>query len=215
MNSLANNVAATSSQAAFLLDSIRATFSLSGGVEEDHRQLTVLEDETSRSLVLIERLLSELSQDLSRQTNYLASERNDLSALSTAVKEGEFYGASLANRTYGAPEPPSAGGGEAMVGSRQPLVVIRFDGEDVAYRQALYDAVSRALERRPQAAFEVVGVAPRGGGAEAPLDRSRVRRRAEEVTRALMELGLSPARVALSATSSADVAGNEVHVYVR
>ena len=50
---------------------------------------------------------------------------------------------------------------EAMIrtGARRPLVVIRFDRANVPYEQALYTAVSRALERRPQALFDLVAVA--------------------------------------------------------
>lgn len=216
MNSLSNDVASTSRLASFLLESVQAAYGLSGAVEEDHRQLQVLEDETNRTVVLIDRLLNELSQDLSRQTNYLASERANLSTLAVAIKNGEFYGGSLANRAYGGP-PPETGGpsGAAMVGQRQPLVVVRFDGSDVQYKQALYNAVSRALDRRPQAAFDVVAVAPAGGGAERQLDRAKVRRRAEEVMRALMDLGLPPERLSLAATTSQSVSVNEVHVYVR
>ena len=47
-------------------------------------------------------------------------------------------------------------------GDDRPLVVIRFDRRNVKY-QVLYDAVSRALERRPNARFELVAVSPRAG----------------------------------------------------
>ncbi|NIR46585.1 MAG: hypothetical protein GWM93_14610, partial [Gemmatimonadetes bacterium] len=63
MNSLANEVSADSAMASFLLQSVRAAYGLSGAIEEDHRQLAILEDETNRTVVLIDRLLNELSDD--------------------------------------------------------------------------------------------------------------------------------------------------------
>jgi len=45
MNKLATDVAGTSTKAAFLSESSRATRGVAGAVDEDHRQLSVLEDE--------------------------------------------------------------------------------------------------------------------------------------------------------------------------
>src|ERR1041385_5413745 len=92
MNSLANEVASASSLAAYLLEAARATYGLSGAIDEDHRQLGVLEDETNRTVVLIDRLLHELSDDISRQTAYVGNERANLTTLALAIKNGELYG---------------------------------------------------------------------------------------------------------------------------
>jgi len=170
MNSLANEVAADSSMSAFLLESARATYGLAGAIDEDHRQLAVLEDETNKTVVLIDRLLNELSEDVSRQTAYVGNERRNLSTLSLAIKNGELYGASLSNRAFYSAAPlsstaPSARGTSFAADNRRPLVVIRFDRPDVPYQQALYTAVSRALERRPEAAFDIVAVSPNSGSA--------------------------------------------------
>ena len=72
MNSLSNDAGAEASVAGYLLDSVRATFTLSGAVDEDHVQLRALEDEVNQSVVTIDRLLNELSDDLNRQTSHLA-----------------------------------------------------------------------------------------------------------------------------------------------
>jgi hypothetical protein len=218
MNELANRASSTSALAAFLLDSVEASYSLSGAIEKDHEQLKVLEDATNRTVVLVDRLLNELSEDVARQNDYLQRERSNLSTLSLAVKNGEFYGRSLANQAYGQPAPPEPAQGDpaSKVGSQQPLVVIRFDSKDVQYEKPLYNAVSRALDRRPQAAFDVVAVAPQSNQqAETSLNRAKVRRYAERVLRSLNEMGLPPNRVRLSATTSANVQANQVQVYVR
>lgn len=98
MNQLATEVASDSAMAAYLLDSVRAAFNLQGAVEEDHRQLRILEDETNQNVVLIERLLSELSSDVSRQQQYLANEKSNINTLAVAVQNGQLYGTSLGNR---------------------------------------------------------------------------------------------------------------------
>jgi hypothetical protein len=216
LSSLSNETSSDSALAAFILDSIRAAYRMSGAIDEDHRQLAVLEDETNRTVVLIDRVLNEVTQDVARQTAYLTAERGNLTALSLSVKNGELLGPSLANRAYAS---ASGEGGRAaaappLADGRQPLVVIRFDRPDVPYQQALYNAVSRALERRPQANFDLVAVSASGEAGAAALSQNQSRRNAERVMRSLTEMGLPAARVNLSATS-AQVATNEVHLYVR
>ncbi len=221
MNSLANSVAADSAMVSYLLETTRATYGLQGAIDEDHRQLAILEDETNRTLVLIDRLLNELSEDISRQTAYVGNERRSLTAISLAIKNGEYYGQSLTSRAYLSAAPltsaaPASGSGGFAATNRRPLVVIRFDRADVPYQQALYNAVSRALERRPQAAFELVAVTPsQGTPADNALNASKAKRHADDVLRTLTEMGLPANRVNLSSTTSAEAATNEVHIYVQ
>jgi hypothetical protein len=106
--------------------------------------------------------------------------------------------------------------GAAESGGRKPLVVIRFRRQNVAYEDALYNAVSRALERRPGAVFDVVAVAPVASSSSQVAVNSRAAKRdAESVLHTLTDMGLPAERVALSATTSANVASNEVEIYVR
>lgn len=220
MNTLANSVAATSTLSAYLLETTRAAYGLSGAVDEDHRQLAILEDEVNRTVVLIDRLLNELSEDVSRQTSYLGAERTNLTTLALAIKNGELLGSSLGNRAY-ASSAPSASTGFAPssaigAGARRPLVVIRFDRAQVDYEQPLYNAVSRALQRRPNATFDLVAVAPNSGNAaRSALDGNQSKRNAERVLRSLSDMGLPLDRVHLSALSSNTASTNEVHLYVR
>lgn len=221
MNSLANKVASDSSTASYLLETVRATYGLSGAVDEDHRQLAVLEDEVNRTVVLIDRLLNELSEDINRQSAYVGNERKNLTTLSLAIKNGELLGSSLANRAYDVqPYQPRPNYGRvpmaAQTGQRRPLVVIRFDRPNVDYEQALYDAVRRALERRPGASFDVVAVAPNeGSAAQAARAANKARQNAERVLRSLTSMGLPASRVTLSAGTSNEAQTNEVHIYVR
>jgi hypothetical protein len=218
MDKLSNDAANDAGLSAWLLDSVRATFALSGAVDEDHRQLRVLEDEVNRTVVLIDRLLNELSEDISRQTTYVSNERRNITTMSLAVKNGELYGTSLVNRAFAQAQSLASAAAQAS-GPRpgdRPLVVIRFDRPDIPYQQALYNAVSRALERKPNASFDLVAVSPKhGSAARSALNTTQTKRNAEAVLRTLADMGLPANRVKLSAMSSPDVESNEVHIFVR
>ncbi len=221
MNSLANLVAADASMSAWLLESARATYGLAGAIDEDHRQLAILEDETNRTVVLIDRLLNELSEDISRQTSYVGNERRNLTVTSLAVKNGELFGPALGNRAFASaatfPAQVSAVPAPAFSpGSRRPLVVIRFDRADVPYQQSLYTAVARTVERRPDAAFDLVAVTPGGGTpAQVASNSTKSKRHAEEVLRTLTDMGFPPDRVRLSSITNPQAVTNEVHLYIR
>lgn len=219
LNTLSNQTATDSSLAAYILESAKAAYGLQGAVDEDHRQLGQLESDVNRSTILIDRLLNSISEDISRQSTYVGNERNNLVALSLAIKNGELYGQSLANRSFATPATATAAPRTPVTRSaleRKPLVIIRFDRPNVAYEQALYSAVSRALERRPSAAFDLVAVAPNSGSAaQVTLNSDASKRNAENVLRSLTNMGLPADRVSLSATTSAGVQSNEVQIYVR
>lgn len=216
MNALASEVDSTATLGAYLLQSIPATFRLSGAVDEDHAQLEILEDETNQTVVLVDRLESELTEDIARQSAYLTTERANLTATSVAIRNGEYVGVSLANRAYGVPAPPPPQGAAPMVGRARPLVVIRFDQPNVNYEPALFSAVSAALERKPNAGFDLVAVAPGSGPAgEVNLAAQQARKNAEKVLRSLTDMGLPADRVSLSSVTNPPATVGEVHVYVR
>lgn len=218
LSNLGNQVASDSAMSTYLLQAIKSTYSLSGAIDEDHRQLAVLEDETAKTVVLIDRLLGELSQDVARQSNYIGSERTNLTALSAAIKQGELLGPALGTRAaYYAGNQQYAAAAAAPVATdgRTPLVVIRFDRADVPYQQALYNAVSQALARKPNAMFDVVAVAAGGSQAQTASNQNQARRNADRVLRSLADMGLPASRVNVTAGSNAQLAANEVQVFVR
>ncbi|HXP12360.1 MAG TPA: hypothetical protein VN795_01775 [Stellaceae bacterium] len=226
LNGVSTQAAADSSFAAYLLNATRSAFSLQGAVDEDHRQLTQIQGDVDTTTVQIDALLNALSDEIGRQSTYVANERDNLITLSQAIKNGQLYGPSLATRAFGpvtsAPLPPpgqpraAAARPQAAATAAGPLVVIRFDRPDVSYEQALYTAVSRALERKPSATFELVAVAPNAGNsAEVAVNANASKRNAENVMRSLTSMGLPADRVSLSATTSGDIQNNEVRVYVR
>ena len=223
LNTLANDVAAKAAMSAYLLESIRAAYGLSGAVDEDHRQLARVEDEVNRTIVLIDRLLGELNDTVMRQTSYANNERRHLTTLSLGIKNGQMFGPPLANSGfssnsayYAAPAAQGPVSGSALGSLRRPLVVIRFDRPDVPYKQALYSAISQVLGSRPSAAFDIVAyTANSGTPAQVVVKSNLSKRNAEQVFRSLSEMGLPGDRMTLSAAMSTSIQTNEVHVYVR
>jgi hypothetical protein len=215
LNSVSNNIAADAGVTTYLQDSVRATYRLSGAIDEDHRQLKALEDEVDRTIVAIDRLLGDANAAIDRQTAYVNNERRNLSQLALAVSSGQVYGPALSSPT-GAVGTSGLASAAGATPSGAPLVVIRFDRPDVPYRQALYTAVSQALDRRPAAMFDLVAVAPnRGSPSDVALAADTSRRYAEDVLRSLNEMGLPSDRITLSSVTSPDIAANEVRVFVR
>ncbi|MAH83908.1 MAG: hypothetical protein CBB68_06035 [Rhodospirillaceae bacterium TMED8] len=218
MNTLANAIGSSSTMSAFLSESAKSALTISGAVDEDHQQLAILEDEVNRTDVLIDRLSKEVAGDVRRQTNYVTTEQANLNLTSAGIKSGEIYGGSLLNVAMAS----ASGGLQVSAGpprttkNRRPLVVIRFDRNDVKYQRVLYNAVSRVLEKRADAVFDLVAVAPDSGGkARVALNSNKARRQAEGVLRSLIEMGLPPARVAIAAKTSSGTRINEVHLYIR
>ncbi|MEZ5667855.1 MAG: hypothetical protein R3F55_10555 [Alphaproteobacteria bacterium] len=107
--------------------------------------------------MLIDRLLTELTEDLGRQTAYLGRERDNLRVVSVAILNGEWFGNSLANAAYSA--TPAGVTAPVGIAASRPLLIIRFTGQSVDYDQALYTAALDVISVRPDAAFELVAVA--------------------------------------------------------
>jgi hypothetical protein len=194
-------------------DQITATFNVSGAVDEDHRQLSVLEDETNQTIVLIDRLLTEVSGSVQRQTAYVANERANLTVLNSAIKSGELYGADLGTSAMSA---SATGSGNMFAYSGTPLVVIRFDHRDVDYQQILYAALNQALQTRPGAAFAVVAVSPTRGTATAvQLAQTAAHRHAQEVMRTMTDMGVMASRLTAASATDPAATSSEVRVFVR
>jgi len=218
MIKISNDAADQAAFGQFLLNSVQATFGLSGEVEEDHRRLQVLEDQVYQNIVQIDRLMNDLAQDINRQTSFINNERQNLTTLSLAIKNGELYGTSLATRAFKQRNVIARAEATAQqpAPGERPLVIIRFDRPNVEFQQALYNAVSQALARKPDAVFNLVAVNPsQGMPSQVVLNSTQARRNAEQVLRTLAAMGVPSSRVSLLSSSSPDAASNEVHLYVR
>ncbi len=211
LSALGTEISNDSSNAHYVLDQISATMNVSGAVDEDHRQLSVLEDETNQTVILIDRLLRNVSDDVQRQTAYTANERANLTTLAGAIKNGELYGGDMGSPLLAASSASSVGsyGGT-------PLVVIRFDRNNVDYQQILYAALSQALQSRPGAGFSVVAVSPtRGTVTAVHLAQTAAKRHAQEVMRSITEMGVPASRLAVASSTDPNATASEVRVFVR
>jgi outer membrane protein OmpA-like peptidoglycan-associated protein len=111
------------------------------------------------------------------------------------------------------PVTPASG---VFASGGSPLVTIKFDHAGVKYQQVLYTALTEALQSRPAATFDVVGVAPaRGTAAAVQLSQSDARRKAREVMRSMGDMGVPQSRMGVSSASDSRLASSEVRVYVR
>jgi hypothetical protein len=237
LNNLANTVAGESSFSSYLLDSVRSTYSLSGGIDEDHRQLAILEDEVNRTIVLIDRLLREIREDVDRQGAYVGRERLNLNSLALAVGKGSFTPTvnSISSNIDGlgrqpaalafpannfapisplpsAPLPSiSAAAANATTATGLPFVIIRFDKPSVAYESELQASTQEILRRSATARFDVIAVAPLKQRGSNSLTSAL--KQAEAVKKALIRQGIVPDRISIGSKSSGSVLYNEVQVF--
>ncbi|TVQ83887.1 MAG: hypothetical protein EA357_04510 [Micavibrio sp.] len=220
---LANDIGNAASQAAFLLDSVRSTFGLSGAVEDDHKNLTALEDYVTQDTVRLNRILNVVNDEINRRNAYLRSERLNMQTLSVAIANGELYGQSMSSRLFSrvadtprGSDPSGDFGYQPEVPSRRPLVIIRFDRPNVQYQQPLYTALSQAMDRYPGAQFDIVSVAPETRNpAEQALASSNARRNGEDVLRTMTQMGVPTNRVNMGSDVRPGISSGEVHLYIR
>lgn len=230
LNAMAVEAANAASMGSFLLEACRSAYGLSGAVEEDHAALSQVEDQVNTTIVTIDRLLNEVNDAITRTAAYLSAERGNIRTLALAVTNGDYYGTSLASRPFSSapmmqPASYTAGPGPAPMGMSapaatpsgpRPLVKIKFDQPNVDYQQAVYMAVNEAMQKYPQARFELVAVNPTAGNAaQVAIESTRARRNAETVLRSLSQMGIDVNRIDLSNMQSAEAKSNEVHIYIR
>ncbi|HEY5208731.1 MAG TPA: hypothetical protein VIJ42_04710 [Stellaceae bacterium] len=234
LNALQAQVASDRALATYAIEEIKAGYTPGA----DRKQLDPLAAQANSDAALIRQLTQAIAGDEARQARYLTNERRNLAALSAGVKNGEMYSQTAAatparaapassqteTQTAAAPaatmspidtaaSPPRAAA--PTVAGRRPLVTIRFDRPDVPFEQALYTAISRALDRRPDALFDLVTVSPAAGNAgQVTVNADRAKRNAENVMRSLARMGLPANRLALSAVTSPTVRNGEVQIFV-
>ena len=219
---LSNDIANTASRGAFLHDSTRATFGLSGAVEDDHTNLTALEDMVNQDIVRINRMMNVVNDEINRRNAYLRTERLNMQTLSVAIANGELYGQSMSSRLFSRvadtsdERDPAASFNAAPVPAKRPLVIIRFDRPNVQYQQPLYTALSQAMEKYPGAQFDVVAVSPASRNpAEQALASSDARRNSEDVLRTMTQMGVPTNRISMGSETRPNIGATEVHLYIR
>ena len=233
LNQLSVDTANTASEGNFLLEEARSAFRIAGAVEEDHVKLAELEDSIANTMAIIERVMNSVSDDITRTSAYLSSERSNLRTLALGVTQGDLFGSSLANRPFsGAASyqpasytPDTAGVPSAApapvvnsqpLSSPRPLAKVSFDRPDVAYEQPVYAAVNEALQHYPKARFDLVAVhSTQGNAAQVAIESTKARRNAEKVLRSLTQMGIPTEQIDLAYSENPNITGNEVHLFVK
>ena len=210
LNQLATRVASDSAMTSYLLDSIKAAYGVSGAVDEDHRQLRNLENETNQTSILISSLLNEINADINRQQQYIETARNYIVDLSAAIKHGSYGVNNAPLNTMTVTSRPMAFSNREING--KPLFVAKFNKTDVKYHDGLKKAVSSAVSKKPSASFDVVAVSPANGN---QLSQSSARNNATAIFQEMMTMGVSADKISLSAKTSPDITASEVQIYVR
>ncbi|MEM6812575.1 MAG: hypothetical protein AAF549_08945 [Pseudomonadota bacterium] len=108
-----------------------------------------------------------------------------------------------------APPPPASY-------SPRPLAKIKFDRPNVNYEQPIYAAVQEALNRFPNARFELIAVHPTTGNtAQQAIESTRARRSAEKVLRTLTQFGVPLDQIDMSYAPNPEAETSEVHLFLR
>ena len=223
INLLNQKVNADAGVVALLKSTINKVLRLAGAIDQDHRQLEVLEDDVEKLEIDIARLINEITEEISRQAGFAKIENQNLLVMAVAIRNGEAMGTGILNRSFLAAQaladvgPPDQQLEVPKVNiSGLPLVVIRFDDPDINYEKTLFDAIGITVDKKPDANFGLVAVAPIGKNeAETRINSSKVKKYAERVLRSLVSFGLPSKKVALTAKTSGDVVVPEVHIYVQ
>ena len=223
INLLNQKVNADAGVVALLKSTLNKTLRLAGAIDQDHRQLEVLEDDTEKLEIDIARLINEITEEISRQAGFTKIENQNMLVMAVAIRNGEAMGTGILNRSFLAAQAlADAGAPDEQLAvprvkiSGLPLVVIRFDDPDIDYEKTLFDAIGTTVDKKPGANFGLVAVAPIGKNeGETRINSSKVKKYAERVLRSLVSFGLPSKKVALSAKTSGDVVVPEVHIYVQ
>ena len=223
INLLNQKVNADAGVVALLKGTLNKTLRLAGAIDQDHRQLEVLEDNTEKLEIDISRLINEITEEISRQAGFSKIENQNMLVMAVAIRNGEAMGTGILNRSFLAAQALAyAGPPDQQLDVPQvnitglPLVVIRFDDPDINYEKTLFDAIGTTVDKKPDATFGLVAVAPIGKNeGETRINSSKVKKYAERVLRSLVSFGLPSKKVALTAKTSGDVVVPEVHIYVQ
>ncbi len=213
LEGLSAKVTSDAAMTSYLLDSIRAAYSVSGAVDEDHRQLRILENETNQTTILINSLLGEVNSDVERQRQYIDTAKNHIVDLNEAIKIGS-YGVnnipfSAMNTTRAASYSPAA---SAAITAGKPLFTAKFNKNNVNYKDGLQQAVRQAKAAKPTVKFNIVAVTPASASS---LTKQSAQTHASTIFKEMIEMGVGADKISLSSKSSADANSAEVQIFVK
>ncbi len=211
LDQLSAKVAADTANTDYLVEAIRSAYSISGAVDEDHRQLRILENEAGQTSILMHSLLEEINSDILRQQQYVDTANNNIATLSDAIRIGSFgiNNAPMSRLPLVAPTANSsrALGNVATTVSGKPLFAVKFSSKDVNYKDGLKQAVGNAVAKKQNVIFDVVAINPIKGNPAQGY--------ASDVFQEIVNMGVSADRVNISAKTDAKTSTPAVMIFVR
>ncbi len=209
LSQLAQKVSSDTANTTYLSDSIRAAYNISGAVDEDHRQLRILEGETNQTSLIINSLLSEINSDVARQQQYIETAKNNIAALSNAIKVGSYGVSNVPLSSVNSGYAPVMSAPAATSG--KPLFSVKFNKSKVNYKDGLKQAVKSAQAKKPNVIFDVVAISPVGGS---QISTAAAKNNATLIFQDMIDMGVGADRINLSAKSG-NVTASEVQIFVR
>lgn len=215
LNQLSALVAADTANTDYLSESIRAAYSISGAVDEDHANLRTLENESNQTSVLMHSLLNELNGDVVRQQQYIDTANTNLAALNEAIKVGSFgvnnvnINARPVNRNLQSVALNKLSGAaevNASVNAR-PLFAVNFANKNVDYHAGLKQAVETAIAKKNNVVFEVV--------ANNPLKGTNAQEYATAIFQEIVGMGVSADRINIVSKTDVTATNPSVMVFVQ
>lgn len=229
INQLSNRVSSDIVMVKYIINSIKSSYKVTGAVDEDHAQLKILQGEAEKTQVVLNNMLNELNNDYASQQQYIDDANKAIMSLEEPVMIGRF-GMPYSQQDVGimpaAVLTPAMKATPAKIISRaktaeiqnqenfssRPLLKVKFNKNNVDYKDGLNKAVNGALKTKPTMMFDIVAITP---AKSSPALRNEARLRASEIFQEVVAIGVSPENVSLSAKSSADISISEVHIYVK
>ena len=212
LNQLSGKVSADTANTDYLVEAIRSAYSISGAVDEDHRQLRILENEAGQTSILMHSLLNEVNSDIVRQQQYVKTANLNISKLSDAIRVGSFgvNNAPLSKSpVLSLNETASAVSGAEVTANvdDRPLFAVRFAGKNVDYKEGLKKAVENAVAKKKDVIFDVVAVNK--------LKSSEANEYASNIFQEVVALGVTADRVNISSKVDIEAEYPSVMIFVR
>jgi len=225
LNNIYNQAVSDISVVNNLLDSIRATYSVSGAIDEDHAQLRILENETSQTAILLNSLISEVGSDYSRQLEYTNTARRYLASLDRAIKVGS-YGVNNTplpsrinetinhsqNVSYQTPQNTSKTFKNNNYASGKPLFVAKFNRNNINYKDSLHRAVKAAQNKKANLHYEIIAISPTNGNNHM---KTSAQSHAASIFQELVNLGINPDNIDLLSKTNNQSQTAEVQIFVK
>lgn len=219
LESLSNKTATTLTSVNYLENSISAAFNISGAVDEDHKELRELQNETLALAQKASALNENVSSAASFQQQNAVQSSQEVNTLHDSIKIGSSsnnFSRSFSRNNL--PQTPLVATNNSIASRIPqtnnssahglPLFSVKFNNNNVNYREGLNTAVRSALNRKPNAIFDVVAVSSSN-------NQNRAQQQASKIFNEVISLGANASNVNLSARINESTPINEVLLFVR